>query len=287
VLNEEGKLVAPPDLPARYRRPMPSFEPFKDVEARRPDFESESAWHYTKTINPDWPVGGGPNKAAPSDKKHVVIDPSDRKRDPIDNYSLMISGYTPRPIAFASTVGKDGSENLSPFSYTTMLNHDPPVLVIGFSPYVKNTFRNIIETGEATINIISEDFLEAANFACIDAPYGTSEWQLTGLTKGDTKIVKPKRVAESVFSIECKLMEHKFFKNHDGVQTGGYCLLEGVMFHIREDALDEEQITIDQGVLKSVSRLGGITYGRVTQGIEIPRPMWKQLTPEELKLTQS
>ena len=51
--------------------------------------------------------------------------------------ALMISGYGPRPVAFASTISKDGIDNLSPFSYTTMLNHDPPVVVIGFSPYIK------------------------------------------------------------------------------------------------------------------------------------------------------
>ena len=49
--------------------------------------------------------------------------------------------------------------------------------------------------------MISEDFLEAANFACIDAPYGVSEWNLAGLNQAETKIVKPKRVAEAVFSL--------------------------------------------------------------------------------------
>ena len=79
-------------------------------------------------------------------------------------------------------------------------------------------------SGEATINMISEDFLEAANFSCIDAPHGVrfvlslsyplpcadapyfvSEWKLAGLTQADTKIVKPKRVAEAVFSLVCFL----------------------------------------------------------------------------------
>jgi hypothetical protein len=29
-------------------------------------------------------------------------------------------------------------------------------------------------------------------------------------------------------------------------------------------------------VLKPISRLGGITYGRVTEGFELPRPDWKE-----------
>lgn len=118
-----------------------------------------------------------------------------------------------------------------------------------------------------------------------------------GLTKGDTKIVKPARVAESLFSVECKLMEYKLLNNTAGQQTGGYVVLgesyegasracaktrrliafspaEGVMFHIREDAMDAERITCDQAVLKNVVRMGGITYGRVTAGFELPRPFW-------------
>lgn len=88
--------------------------------------------------NPDWKIGQGASTPAPKGKQMIALDPNDRKRDPIDNYSLMISGYGPRPVAFASTIGKDGKENLSPFSYTTFVNHDPPTCIIGFSPKIKD-----------------------------------------------------------------------------------------------------------------------------------------------------
>jgi len=33
-----------------------------------------------------------------------------------------------------------------------------------------------------------------------------------------------------------------------------------------------------------MSRLGGITYGRLLEGVEIPRPDWNEMTaPEEVK----
>lgn len=106
-----------------------------------------------------------------------------------------------------------------------------PCSVVGFSPTIKNSFQNIIDTGEATWNSFSESYIEAANFSCVDAPHGVSEWPLTGLHKGETKVVKPKRVAEAVFSVECKLRSHEIFKNWEGKPTGGFCLLEGVMMH--------------------------------------------------------
>jgi|SRR5579859_792337 len=76
----------------------------------------------------------------------------------------MISGIVPRPIGFVSTVSADGkSTNLAPFSYTQMVNHDPPVIVIGFSggsAQPKNTLKNILETKECTVNMINEDMVE-------------------------------------------------------------------------------------------------------------------------------
>lgn len=46
----------------------------------------------------------------------------------------------------------------------------------------------------------------------------------------------------------------------------------GLRFHVREDALNEQQNMIDIAVLKPLSRLGGVSYARVTQGFELPRP---------------
>lgn len=65
---------------------------------------------------------------APSAERHIH-----------DSFALQISGYGPRPVAFASTTSKDGKGNLSPFSYTTFVNHDPPTMIIGFSPKIKDT----------------------------------------------------------------------------------------------------------------------------------------------------
>jgi flavin reductase (DIM6/NTAB) family NADH-FMN oxidoreductase RutF len=54
-------------------------------------------------------------------------------------------------------------------------------------------------------NRISEPFVEAANYTSIDAPKGVSEWPLSGLTPVDSKTIKPPRVGESGFSMECVL----------------------------------------------------------------------------------
>lgn len=157
------------------RNPHPDFGA---VEASRPVWTKDSVFHYTQTAAPGWKAGDGANNNSSSSeqtekkkkKKHVTIDPYEEGRAPVNNYKLLISAVVPRPIAFMSTKNKsDGGENLAPFSYFQVINHDPPLFVIGFASSVeqakevKHTLWNLKETGECTINIISEHFLEAAN----------------------------------------------------------------------------------------------------------------------------
>ncbi|KAJ9221669.1 hypothetical protein DTO027B5_6390 [Paecilomyces variotii] len=263
------------------RNPHPDF---KGVEASRPDWRERITEDggkqplYTKTRDPNWKLGqGGNDNGEYLAKKHVSIDPYEDGRPAVFNYKLMISAIVPRPIGFLSTVGKDGVPNLAPFSFFQMVNFDPPIFVVGFlaSPKEpKDTLANIIETKECTVNVISEHFVEAANACSINSPYGVSEWSLVGLHPAPTKVVKPARVKEAVFSAECTLVEVKEWqsKAKPGTVSGAMAILEGVNFWVREDAINEERNGIDPNVLRPVSRLGGISYGRVTDAFELLRP---------------
>jgi Flavin reductase like domain len=94
------------------------------------------------------------------------------------------------------------------------------------------------------INIVSEHFLEAVNACSIDAPYGVSEFAVSGLHPvNDTRLVKAPRVKEAVFSIEVKLIETRAFKSKID-QSKTSCVLatmEGVRFWAREDVINDEK----------------------------------------------
>lgn len=145
------------------------------------------------------------------------------------------------------------SSNLAPYSYTQVVNHDPPIFIVsqaGGIDNAKDSFKNLIETGECVINIVSEHFIEAANATSINAPYGISEWALTGLTPAPCSVVKASRVKEAVFAIECKLMETKQFESKvtPGKKTNVLAILEGVRFWAREDAINEDKNILDPEV---------------------------------------
>ncbi|KAK5055345.1 hypothetical protein LTR84_013095 [Exophiala bonariae] len=252
---------------------------FKKVEASRPDWNNSQQWRFTKTRDPAWTYGSGANDKADIDKSHVSIDPYAQGRPPVANYKLLISGIVPRPIGFLSTRSKDGSStNLAPFSYTQVFNHDPPVFGVGFSgglDNAKDTLKNLLDTDEVVINIISDHYIEAANACAIDLPYGKSEWAISGLTPADSKVVAPSRVKEAVFSIEGKLLNTQEFESRTqpGKKTGVLAVIEGVHFWVREDAINKEQNLIDPAILRPISRFGGITYSRSTDAFELERPV--------------
>lgn len=259
---------------------------FKTTEKSRPDFNSSSELTTTKAPSTEWGLGDGANSDEWKKHKKVSVAAYGPQRSPMDNYKLLISAITPRPVGFVSTVSKSGKRNLAPFSFFNMVNVDPPTFVLGFSTNngtFKDTPTNILETGELTINIISEWFVEAANFTSIDAPPEGDEWEYSGLTPLESEDVKPPHVAESAFSVEAKYITHHEWKSKlDPSRTSGVTVIvEGVKFHIREDVADEGLTLIDIGKLKPVSRLGGISYGRTNEIFELNRPDFKRDVPQE------
>ncbi|QDS77504.1 hypothetical protein FKW77_000444 [Venturia effusa] len=259
------------------RNPHPDF---KKVEASRPPW-SKSTLEFTQTAKTNWKLGDGANDGGESLKKnHVEIDPYEEGRPATFNYKLLISAIVPRPIGFC---GK--TTNLAPFSYFNVINHDPPLFTIGFAggyDRAKDTLKNILETKECSMNIISEHILEAANSTSINSPYGTSEWVLSGLTPGPCKSISAPRVAESIFSIEGKLYSTQEFESRatPGKKTGVLAIVEGVKFWAREDAINAEKNLVDPTVLRPMSRMGGITYGRTIEAVELPRPDFGEMTAD-------
>jgi flavin reductase (DIM6/NTAB) family NADH-FMN oxidoreductase RutF len=253
---------------------------FNEVEAKRPDFDHSAPIEVTKSPYPEWKYGQGvPDNGASLAQKHHEIDPYAPDRPMINNYRLLVSGIAPRPVGFISTVNAEGKKNLSPFSYFQVIDHDPPMFIVGFSSRpgrVKDTYRNLKETGECVINTVSENMIEAVNASSIDAPYGVSEWDVSGLHEAPSSTVKPSRVAESVFNIEGKVIDIKEFTDHQksGMSLAATVLIQATRFWVKAGTADTEYSHIDLEKLRPVGQLGGVSYGRVVSTFERPRCKW-------------
>ena len=79
--------------------------------------------------------------------------------------------------------------------------------------------------------------------------------------------VKVPHVAESAFSMECRLMHHQTIENDAGETTQHVFIARVLKFHIKEHVIDPDDpdIKILPEKFKVVARLGGWSYGRVTR----------------------
>lgn len=204
----------------------------------------------------------------------ISIEP--KEVSPVKLQGYLQSSVGPRPIAFASTVDKDGNPNLSPFSFFNVFSSNPPILV--FSPArrvrdntVKHTLLNAQATREVVINVVNYDIVQQASLSSTEYADGVNEFLKSGLTQIPSDIVKPYRVAESPVQFECKINEIISLGTEGG--AGNLIICEVVKIHIREEILDENG-AIDQMKIDLVSRMGGNWYSRSNKGLfEIPKPL--------------
>jgi flavin reductase (DIM6/NTAB) family NADH-FMN oxidoreductase RutF len=103
----------------------------------------------------------------------------------------------PRPIGWIGTKGRDGSLNLSPYSFFNAVG-DRPKMVMFSSSGRKDSLRNVEETGVFTTSFVSRALLEKMSLSSTPAPYGADEFVLAGLTALDGRLVDAPYVGEAV-----------------------------------------------------------------------------------------
>lgn len=200
----------------------------------------------------------------------MKIDPA--AQSSFDNYKLMTSCLVPRPIAFVSTQRADGARNLSPFSYFMGVGSDPPMVAVSISVHPdgpKDTIRNVRESGELVVNLVSEDIAAAMILASGEYVYGKDEFAVAGLTPAPSTRVKPPRVAESPVSFECKVLDIREY----GPIPATLVVCQIVYFHVRDALYLADKGRVDTAAMHAVGRLGGIQYCRTQDMFEIPRPV--------------
>lgn len=191
-------------------------------------------------------------------------------------HGYLLSAVAPRPIAFASSVDKDGNPNLSPFSFFNVFSANPPILI--FSPArrvrdntTKHTLENVLATKELVINVVSFDMVHQMSLSSTEYPLGVNEFEKAGFSMLKSDLVKPFRVAESPVQFECMVNEVVQLGTEGG--AGNLVICEVVKLHIDEDVLDENG-QINQEKLDLVARAGGSYYSRAKSGFfEIPKPL--------------
>jgi len=183
-------------------------------------------------------------------------------------HSYMLHAIAPRPIAFASTVDRNGIMNLSPFSFFNAFGSNPPILV--FSPArrvrdntIKHTLENVYETMEVVINVVNYAMVQQASLSSCEYPKGVNEFEKAGFTPLKSDLVKPYRVKESPVQMECRVLQ--VIETGDQGGAANLIICEILKMHIAEEVLDADQ-KIDQQKIDLVARMGADMYCRASGG---------------------
>lgn len=179
---------------------------------------------------------------------------------------LLQSAIAPRPICFASTIDKNGTPNLSPFSFFNMFSTNPPVFV--FSPArrvrdntIKHTLENVYEVPEVVINVVNYELVQQCSLASTEYDKGVDEFVKAGLTPVTSELVKPFRVKESPVQLECKVNQVIELAQTPG--AGNLIICELLRMHINPSVMDDRG-RINQQKIDLVARLGGDWYCRAS-----------------------
>lgn len=203
------------------------------------------------------------------------IDPKEVKTPVLHSY--LLGTVAPRPIAFASTIDKEGNPNLAPFSFFNVFSANPPIAI--FSPArsgrtgeTKHTYNNIKEVPEVVINVVNYNMVQQTSLASTEYPKGVNEFTKAGFTPLTSEKIKPFRVKESPVQLECIVKQVIELGDQGG--AGNLIICEVLLMHISENVLDEKK-QIDPNKIDLVARMGGNWYSRASGSslFEVAKPL--------------
>ncbi|MEM1083582.1 MAG: flavin reductase family protein [Verrucomicrobiota bacterium] len=186
-------------------------------------------------------------------------------------YQILASLVTPRPIAWTTTRGTDGTINAAPFSFFNVFGTRPPVVIIApgdKEPGIpKDTARNIRETGVFVIHLVDEPLLQKMNVTAATRDYGDSELEGLSLTLGECDHVSVPRIIEAPAALECR--------EHSTLRIGMNRLVIGRVHRVwaKDGLFDPETMRFDQAQYAPIGRMGSPDwYARTSDQISLPRP---------------
>jgi len=207
----------------------------------------------------------------------MIVSPADLPHGEL--YGILLNSVAPRPIAWVSTMSASGALNLAPFSFFNAVCVDPPLLA--FAPGLrqpkqphaangeaKDTLRNIRETREFVVNIVTYELAEAMNLTSGEYEASVNEFEVAKVTPQSSAIVRPPRVAESPVSFECNL--HQILDFSPRPTSSSLVIGQVISIHINDAHIKDGKL--DRNSLDLIGRMGGMQYTRTTQRFEMARP---------------
>lgn len=178
----------------------------------------------------------------------------------------------PRPIGWISTRGKDGVDNLAPYSFFNGTAYVPPQVMFATTSgksdrdMGKDSLSNIHETGVFCVNMVGEAMTDAMNASSASLPAGVSEFDHAGLERAPCETIDCARVAGAPAALECRMNQ---IIRLDG-EENFICLGTVIGIHLSDDCLVDGIFDIAR--VRPLSRLGYRDYAVISEQFSLARP---------------
>ncbi|MBN1847553.1 MAG: flavin reductase family protein [Deltaproteobacteria bacterium] len=198
-----------------------------------------------------------------------------RKNDHGLAYDPFKSCVVPRPIGWISTISVNGVSNLAPYSQFQNLTYDPPYVMFSANQKTdstrKDTVNNAEQVGEFVYNMATYELRNAVNISAQQVAADVDEFELAGVTKEPSRLVKPFRVAESPIQFECRYHQTLRLPGKGKMGTVDIIIGEVLGIHIK-DAYILPNGKLDIVKIRPLGRLGYYDYTCVDSVFEMTIP---------------
>ncbi len=186
-----------------------------------------------------------------------------------DPFKSMVA---PRPIGWFTTLNKDQSVNLAPYSFFNAVGDDPPVIYFsaGGIERTKDTVRNALEQGEFVHNLVTWDLRDAMNCTADEVDEGVDEAVRAGLELAPSRIVKTPRVAASPVAFECRTVRELEIPQNGPFGPNILVFGEVVGVHIEDTYISDGRFHPES--CRVIARLGYANYAVVDSAFRMARP---------------
>ena len=167
------------------------------------------------------------------------------------------------------TKSNDGTPNVAVFSSVTHLGSNPPLLGIVFRHVPRNTYENIIETGQFTVNHIHLDIIEQAHHTSAKYDKSISEFDITKLEEEYKNDWHAPFVKGAPIQMALTYCEEYLIKANNTIQL----IAEIKDLYIQNDIVEEDGfVNLAKANIVAINGLDGYALPSLKQRIEYQRP---------------
>lgn len=204
-----------------------------------------------------------------------MINLSTSELSPHEQYKLLSGSIIPRPIAWITTQNTAGLINLAPFSFTTGISNQLPLLSVAIlreRQAPKDTAANLLARHEAVVHMVSTDLTKAMNQTAARLAPDQSELTLIDLPLIPSTEIQVPGLQAARIRFETILYQYVPIRDAAGIIMTDLFILEIRQFHFAETVLDLPTLHVNPAALAPIARLAGPNYAELGRTFTLRRP---------------